>query len=998
MGAGARRKETWYNTYIITLRAIRNAFCMKKTFLFSISAVLAGAALFGLYRGYHTTYAATATSDNELWGFVKSSDGSAISGAAVWFCYDAATPPTTCDPTKAATTDTNGFWKLSGPPAGEYLFWATTSDGASSTSESVSFSGGSVQVPDLIVESGETTGSVYGSISDASGNPVSGASVSVSKDDGTFTTSITTDTNGFYEAQSLSLGSYTVAVSPPSGAGLETPPPQSVSLTSDNPIKEVNFQLISATTEENGTIAGTVRDKATAQGVSGLTVTAFNQESTSAFSATTAADGTYAILLPGGDWEVLVQLDAASAYTGVEPPVAQVTVSAGSTVSGVDFSLTSGEATITGTLVDADGVLISTVTAWVYVEGASFGAPVAGGSFSLAVPEGTHTVNVWPDEASGYISGGATTVSVVKGETVSITLVLLSQAQGGRIEGNILDETGSLVTDLAVQVFAGNGTTMVPANVDKAAGRYVLTVPPGTWWIGHALCNDAGTSCSFGNTSSAAVTVTEGAVILQDITVRRNTATITVKVLKKDGTAFPSVHVEASSDAFDPKLHEREFFEGVYRFATTNSAGTATLQVPAGTYFVRAFASSEINAGINPPEQQVTVAVGQTALTTLRFKDVNATVSGQVLLEDGTPVAKAFVGAWSESGGFSMTTADAAGNFNLSISQGDAWHFMAGANLNGLLYLSDEVTLTLSGITAVSQNLVVRPTDTRIVEPISASHSVTEPFSATLDDGMSVACNAGCFGGNTDTSAGLFAASGSASVQINVGPDVTVVRQGAVRSVGATYDIEVLQSDGSRVVDLQDEMEITIPYDPEKVRELGVTENALQIAFFDTATSRWKPVANSVVNKSKRVVTGLTDHLTRFALVTPAHSGVSKADIRAGDIIRGPDRVKVYIVNANGYKRHIFNPDVFSMYAHLRWENIKEVSQATLDSYATSDLYRAAGDFRVYSLKDQGAGRATKHWLDMAPGRFSQAGYDWSQVFAVNAQERDYYESGASIK
>ncbi len=118
--------------------------------------------------------------------------------------------------------------------------------------------------------------------------------------------------------------------------------------------------------------------------------------------------------------------------------------------------------------------------------------------------------------------------------------------------------------------------------------------------------------------------------------------------------------------------------------------------------------------------------------------------------------------------------------------------------------------------------------------------------------------------------------------------------------------------------------------------------------------------------------------------------------IHEGDLIRGPDGIKVYIVNDKGYKRHIFNPEVFNMYAHLKWENIKDVSQDVLDSYTTSDLYRAAGDPKVYSLEEvnEAAGNAIKHWLDMTPAEFVAAGYSWDQVFVVNPEERDYYATG----
>lgn len=119
-----------------------------------------------------------------------------------------------------------------------------------------------------------------------------------------------------------------------------------------------------------------------------------------------------------------------------------------------------------------------------------------------------------------------------------------------------------------------------------------------------------------------------------------------------------------------------------------------------------------------------------------------------------------------------------------------------------------------------------------------------------------------------------------------------------------------------------------------------------------------------------------------------------------GDLIRGPDGIKVYIVNAYGFKRHIFNPTVFNMYGHLKWDMIKSVDQQIIDALKTSNFYRADGDPRVFSLKeiDERQGKAQKQWLDIRGERFTQLGYRWEQVFTINTKERDYYQEGAPIK
>src|SRR3990172_5877972 len=104
--------------------------------------------------------------------------------------------------------------------------------------------------------------------------------------------------------------------------------------------------------------------------------------------------------------------------------------------------------------------------------------------------------------------------------------------------------------------------------------------------------------------------------------------------------------------------------------------------------------------------------------------------------------------------------------------------------------------------------------------------------------------------------------------------------------------------------------------------------------------------------------------------------GVNAQTLTEGSLIKTTDRPEVYIINDKshgsylGWKRHIFNPEVFNMYGHLNWNAINVVSQTTLDAYETSDLYKADVDSR---------------------------GYSSNQIFIVNEKEVNYYATGASL-
>ena len=72
-------------------------------------------------------------------------------------------------------------------------------------------------------------------------------------------------------------------------------------------------------------------------------------------------------------------------------------------------------------------------------------------------------------------------------------------------------------------------------------------------------------------------------------------------------------------------------------------------------------------------------------------------------------------------------------------------------------------------------------------------------------------------------------------------------------------------------------------------------------------------------------------------------TGQPQTQLRDGDIVRVPNTYDVYIlkmINGKQFKRLILNPQIFDSYGHLRWENIKDITQQTLNSFTTSNLVR----------------------------------------------------------
>ena len=126
--------------------------------------------------------------------------------------------------------------------------------------------------------------------------------------------------------------------------------------------------------------------------------------------------------------------------------------------------------------------------------------------------------------------------------------------------------------------------------------------------------------------------------------------------------------------------------------------------------------------------------------------------------------------------------------------------------------------------------------------------------------------------------------------------------------------------------------------------------------------------------------------------VIPVHAAIVD-----GDIVREASQFDVYIIKLVGtdkFKRLILNPDVFNMYGHLKWENVKVVAAGTLDAYTTSELVREINDTKVYKLYPDGD-TGTKKWVDTLDC-FTTQGYNWNSVYIINSFDRDSYTTAST--
>lgn len=283
---------------------------------------------------------------------------------------------------------TDGYTVRVTPPAGKIAVGSTTATVDLRTADGVA----DFTVRQIVPVA------VSGQVTDTTGAPIAGVAVTV---DGKTTT---TDADGQYLFDEVSVGTHPVTITPPAGYTIETtPPPVVVPPSSEVPITDVDFRIA-----EKPDLRGTVR--ANGAGVAGVTVTAVGPGGVT-LTRVTNGSGAYAFpRLDSGSYEIT--MTTPTGYVATTPVARQEQVNADD-VANVDFELARLGA-IDGTVRDEEG----TPVAGVVVTVTGPGAPQqltsgADGTYGLgALPPGTYTVTVVPPTGSSAVGAATRTVVI----------------------------------------------------------------------------------------------------------------------------------------------------------------------------------------------------------------------------------------------------------------------------------------------------------------------------------------------------------------------------------------------------------------------------------------------------------------------------------------------------------------------------------------------------------------------------------------------------------
>ena len=299
-------------------------------------------------------------------------------------------------------------------------------------------------------------------------------------------------------------------------------------------------------------------------------------------------------------------------------------------------------------------------------------------------------------------------------------------------------------------------------------------------------------------------------------------------------------------------------FEAQYLKTSTN--GTANFDLPAGQFVIRGSIAQESGL-LNPPENIVSIVLGQTQYVVLVFASIvqsqPVNIFGNVRLEDGSLVPFAKVWAVSSEGGFIQATTSSKGDYSLQLPRNKQWRVGAAGNVNGYLYRAAERYVNFDFASQALILILVQESTAPLSQPVTIQKPITQTVEVSTQDGAGLSIPPG-------------AVTGTTQVTVSINPTASIASQASSQVVGSGYDIKINSLEGQSITNTNNFVTITLPFDDTVLQKRGIGAGQLKPSYFDETTGAWVNIDNFTVDYSRHVILAQVKHFTIFALVAPA--------------------------------------------------------------------------------------------------------------------------------
>ncbi len=326
-----------------------------------------------------------------------------------------------------------------------------------------------------------------------------------------------------------------------------------------------------------------------------------------------------------------------------------------------------------------------------------------------------------------------------------------------------------------------------------------------------------------------------------------------------------------------------DFMQNVIHMGTqAGPDGKFTLPVVSGhIYEVRAMLPPGQGGGVIPPKSaSADLRTAKTVNVVLSFRSAFGTMTGTVLMPNGTPADRCFVKYWNEAGDDGGSPCNQNGSFSLGYSQGKL-HVMADSFNGNTPYGTDEQIIMVTNQKTLKVDFKLKERGFDVPSPASKTFSADEQTTLMLDNGVEINIPAGAMGE-------------SGNVTVSATPTINLKSTESSTPVGVGYTLTATDANGQSITTFSSPVTIKIPYKEDYVtKDLGLNESLLKTAYIDDTTGAYNDNANSTQNTTDNSFTIVVDHFTDYTIVSPG--GVNLKSVAVSST--GAKKAKIVINN-----------------------------------------------------------------------------------------------------